>query len=71
MENNPIGESIPGFTVHSIHAGVNLFRNSRFPQTVAISLGNLTNVLYAEFSNASFFRPAPRRYITLTWSARF
>ena len=71
LEDNPIGESIPGFTVHTIRAGVNLFRNSRFPQTVSITLGNLTNALYAEFSNASFFRPAPRRYITITWSACF
>ena len=71
LENNPIGESIPGFTVHTIRAGINLFRKSRFPQSIALILGNLTNELYAEFSNSSFFRPAPRRYIALTWSARF
>ena len=71
LEDNPIGEFIPGFTIHTIRAGVNLFRNSRLPQTVAVTLGNLTDELYAEFSNSSFFRPAPRRYITLTWSVRF
>ena len=71
LEDNPIGDIIPGFTVHSVSAGVTLFKNTSFPQQLGIIIGNLTNVLYAEFSNASFFRPAPKRHIVLTWSTRF
>jgi len=72
LVDNPLGDDkIPGFTVHSINAGVTLFRKSRYPQQIGIIIGNLTNQLYAEFSNASFFRPAPRRHVVLTWSTRF
>ncbi len=69
--DNPLGDIIPGFAVHNISAGVNLFKNSRFPQKLGIIFGNITNTLYSEFSNASFFRPAPKKHIVLTWSASF
>ncbi|MBN1224974.1 MAG: TonB-dependent receptor [Candidatus Aminicenantes bacterium] len=69
--DNPIGNIIPGFTVHSLRAGVTLFKKSGFPQQIGVIIGNLTNTLYSEFSNASFFRPAPKRHVVLTWSARF
>ena len=68
---NPIGSTIPGFTVHTLSAGATLFKKSRFPQQVGVIVGNLTNALYSEISNASFFRPAPKRHIVLTWSSRF
>jgi outer membrane receptor protein involved in Fe transport len=68
---NPVGDIIPGFTVHSLRGGFTLFKNSRFPQTIGIIVNNLTNTLYSEFTNASFFRPAPERHVVLTWSARF
>jgi len=71
LVNNPIGEIIPGFTVHSLRAGITLFKDRLFPQRVTITIGNLTNTLYSEFSNASFFRPAPKRHIVLSWSAQF
>lgn len=71
LVNNPIGEIIPGFTVHTLRAGVTLFKGSRFSQQVGIVVGNLANMLYSEFSNASFFRPAPKRHVVLTWSTRF
>lgn len=71
LVNNPIGDIIPGFTVHSINAGITLFKNSAFPQRIGIIIYNLTNTLYSEFSNASFFRPAPKRQIVLTWSTSF
>jgi len=70
-EGNPVGPYIPGFTVHSVSAGINLFKNSRYPQRVGIIVANLTNELYAEMSNALFFRPAPKRQIILTWSTSF
>lgn len=71
LVQNPIGDIIPGFVVHSVSAGITLFKNSSFPQRLGIIVGNLTNELYSEFSNAGFFRPAPQRHIVLTWSARF
>ncbi|UCH94351.1 MAG: TonB-dependent receptor [Candidatus Aminicenantes bacterium] len=71
LVENPIGDIIPGFVVHSLSAGITLFKNSSFPQQLGIIIGNLTNTLYSEFSNASFFRPAPKRHFILTWSTRF
>ena len=68
LGNNPIGPIIPGFTVHNLRAGFTLFKKSSYAQRVGIIIGNLTNTLYSEFSNASFFRPAPKRHIVLTWS---
>jgi hypothetical protein len=38
---------------------------------LGITIGNLTNTLYSEFSNTSFFRPGPKRHILLTWNTRF
>jgi len=71
LGKNPIGDILPGFSVHSINGGITLFKKSAFPQRLGFIFGNITNTLYAEFSNASFFRPAPKRYIVLTWSSKF
>lgn len=68
---NPLGEIIPSFTLHTATIGINLFPNSKIPQQLALIIQNLSNILYAEFSNASFFRPAPKRHIVLTWNMRF
>lgn len=43
----------------------------QFPQRIGVILGNLTNILYSEFSNAGFFRPAPKRHVIFTWSIGF
>ena len=51
--------------------GVHLFRKSATPMRVGIIVANLTNELYSEFANASFFRPAPKRQVILTWSMGF
>lgn len=71
LGNNPIGSVIPGFTVHTLRGGVTLLRNTAFPQYIGVIVGNLSNALYSEFSNASFFRPAAKRHVVLTWSTRF
>ncbi len=68
---NPIGRIIPGFTVHTLRFGASFFKKSAFPQQIAVVFGNLTNALYTEVSNASFFRPAAKRNIVLNWSASF
>ena len=39
-------------------------------QDIGLQVNNLTNELYAEVSNAGFFRPEPRRNVVLsvtTW----
>lgn len=69
--NNPIGPYVPGFTVHDLAAGVTLGRKGRFPQKLGLVLVNLTNALYAEFSNAAFFQPAAKRHLVLNWSTSF
>jgi outer membrane receptor protein involved in Fe transport len=70
-EPPPVGEILPGFTTMDLRGGVTLFR-TRNGQTARLTAAvtNLTNELYAEFSNASFFRPEPRRALTvsLDWS---
>ncbi len=71
LGDNPIGPIIPGFTVHNACFGVHLFRKSATPMRVGIIVANLTNELYSEFANASFFRPAPKRQVILTWSMGF
>ena len=71
LDTNPIGLFLPSFTVHSLRTGITLFKNSAFPQQLGIIINNLTNTLYAEFSNASFFRPAAKRHILFTWLFRF
>jgi outer membrane receptor protein involved in Fe transport len=38
---------------------------------VHLALTNLTDELYAEASNASFFRPEPKRNLTLTYEVSF
>lgn len=71
LSNNPIGEVIPAFDVHDISAGITLFPESGYPQKLGIAVRNLFNTLYSEFSNASFFRPAPERHLILTWQVSF
>lgn len=68
---NPLGDVIPSFTLHTASIGINLFKNSKYPQQLALIVQNLSDILYAEFSNASFFRPAPKRHIVLTWNMKF
>jgi hemoglobin/transferrin/lactoferrin receptor protein len=57
----PVGTTLPSFTVHNLGGGVRLFENSAVSHEVTLWIENLTNELYAEFSNASFFRPQPGR----------
>jgi hypothetical protein len=38
---------------------------------MTLAVNNLGNALYAEFSNASFFRPEPKRTLALAWTTVF
>jgi outer membrane receptor protein involved in Fe transport len=72
LEDNPLGDLIPSFTVMNLRGGVTVLRTEG-GQThrLGVAVTNLTNRLYAEFSNASFFRPEPKRNLTVTWEVAF
>ena len=70
--NNPVGDLMPSFTVFSVRGGITVWESdSGMSHRLNLALTNLTNVLYAEFSNVGFFRPEPKRNLTLTWGISF
>lgn len=69
--DNPLGSFIPAFNVHDLRAGVRLFGTRSAQHRINVGLTNLTNALYAEATNASFFRPAPMRNVTVTYEISF
>ena len=71
LVDNPIGDVLPAFTVHNLRGGVTLFERGSHTQRLGITIGNLADRLYAETSNASFFRPEPGRHLILSWEASF
>jgi hypothetical protein len=71
LSGNPIGHVLPGFTVQNLRGGVTVLRTEGMTHRLNVALTNLTNELYAEFSNATFFRPEPKRNLTLTWEVTF
>jgi len=68
---NPVGATLPGFRVHSVRGGVVIARNGLLTHRLGIGITNLSNALYAEFTNISFFRPEPGRSVFLTYSVTF
>jgi len=70
--DNPVGELMPAFTVINLRSGIRVWQSeSGATHRLSIALTNLTNTLYAEFSNVGFFRPEPKRNLTLTWGITF
>jgi hemoglobin/transferrin/lactoferrin receptor protein len=67
---NPVGDMLPGFTVHNVRAGFRFFAGG-FENRLDLALTNLTDELYAEAANSTFFRPEPRRGVALTLSTAF
>ena len=68
---SPVGPILPSFTVHSIRGGAKLFSTGSVSHSLNFAVNNLTNKLYAEFSNASFFRPEPKRSVAVSWTTSF
>jgi outer membrane receptor protein involved in Fe transport len=68
---SPIGEVLPSFTVMHVRGGVKLFDHGRTSHSLVLGVENLTDQLYAEFSNATFFRPAPKRALLVSWKTSF
>jgi outer membrane receptor protein involved in Fe transport len=71
LESAVIGPVLPAFTVLGAAGGARLFRHGRMTHSVTVAVTNLTNRLYAEFPNASFFRPEPGRSVTATYRLGF
>ena len=67
----PVGDVLPAFTTHSIRAGWVFFQRGMLQQRIGVAVTNFTNELYAEFANAAFFRPQPRRGLLITWDMTF
>ena len=61
---SPVGDVLPSFTVHDLRAEAALLSRGRNQTSLVLRVNNLTNELYAEFANASFFRPEPRRNVS-------
>lgn len=68
---NPVGDEIPAFTTMNLRGGVRVLEFGRTSHDLVVGVENLTNELYAEFSNASFFRPAPKRTLLVSWVTSF
>jgi outer membrane receptor protein involved in Fe transport len=68
---NPLGAVLPAFTVQGLRAGVRVGARDGFTTTLTLAVANLTNELYAETANASFFRPEPRRHVSLGLNVSF
>ncbi len=66
-----LGDEIPAFTTMSVRGGVRVIEVGRTRHELVVGVENLTNELYAEFSNASFFRPNPKRTFLVSWVTSF
>ncbi|MEA2490866.1 MAG: hemoglobin/transferrin/lactoferrin receptor protein [Acidobacteriota bacterium] len=67
----PVGLTLPAFTVHGIGAGARLFEFNGLSSELTLWIENATNELYAEFSNATFFRPEPGRTMKVSYRVTF
>jgi hemoglobin/transferrin/lactoferrin receptor protein len=68
---NPLGDELPSFVVQNLRAGVKIMEMGSVTHGLVLAMTNLTNELYAETANASFFRPEARRNLTVTWNVSF
>jgi hemoglobin/transferrin/lactoferrin receptor protein len=69
-EGDPVpvtGEFLPSFTVHSLNGLVELFDTAATRHRLGVAIYNLTDELYAEFSNIGSFRPEPKRSVIVTY----
>jgi hemoglobin/transferrin/lactoferrin receptor protein len=69
--SSPVGDVLPAFTVHAIRAGVRGWSVGGLHHDITIAVNNLTNVLYAEAANSSFFRPEPKRNVVVAIATAF
>ena len=62
---------LPSFSTHSLRGSVVVWRPATSTHRIGLGITNLTNALYAEFSNAGFFRPEPKRGVIATYDVSF
>jgi outer membrane receptor protein involved in Fe transport len=67
----PVGTELPAFTVHALAAGVRLLERAGVAHDLQVTVENLSDELYAEFSNATFFRPEPGRNVKASYRVSF
>ncbi|MEO7793920.1 MAG: TonB-dependent receptor [Thermoanaerobaculia bacterium] len=65
-----VGDTLPAFTIHGLGGGVILFTRGTQEHALTFAVDNLTDELYAEFSNATFFRPEPGLHFTAGYRIR-
>ena len=58
---------LPSFTVHTSSAFVDLDGGSRLSHQLGLSIENVSDELYAEFSNIGSFRRAPKLNFILSY----
>ena len=66
-----VGRTLSAFTVHGIGAGARVLGKGSISNDVSVWVENLTNELYAEFANATFFRPEPGRTFRVSYRIGF
>jgi outer membrane receptor protein involved in Fe transport len=66
LVGSPVGTVLPPFTVMNLRAGTRFATGGKTHVSLMMALMNLTDELYAETSNVSFFRPEPRRQVLTT-----
>ncbi len=71
IAENPVGDALPAFTVMGVRGGLRLFDRAGLSSSLALRVDNLTNELYAESANTSFFRPEPGRGVSVSWIVGF
>ena len=71
LGTSPVGPVLPSFLVHSLRGGAHLFKARSVSHSLTLVVNNLTNELYAEFPNAGFFRPEPKRTLAVSWTTTF
>ena len=62
-----VGAILPSFQIHTLAGGITLFPDASIRHSFGITVDNFTNVLYAEASNATFFRPQPKLNVGLSY----
>lgn len=66
-----MGDTLPAFTIHGLGGGVILYQRGTQEHSLTFGIENLTDELYAEFSNVTFFRPEPGRNFTASYRIKF
>lgn len=66
-----VGNTLPAFTIQGLAGGVVLYQRGTQEHSLTLAIDNLTDELYAEFSNVSFFRPEPGRHFLASYRFRY